>query len=736
MEKPHIASGSYNIFGLRWLSSHAWVLFLIWSIWLALPFFGLGPYSYIPVQDTGNIILPGKLAVASLLSEGKIGYWFPRVVAGLDMLASGTGYAAQLDSVPFFFLPGWLAFGLIMVLQRFVAGYFTYRLFKESLNLSASVSLFAGAAYAIYFPFVEYDGRLGGFALYDGLGLPGLPFILWALTRLDERPGYLAFLGSAALGLLLSLNYFYVYSVFLFPVVIFWFIFITPKKRPVFWGMILLFCLAWLLGEVPVLWASLLNAPLSGRGEWDPYKIYSLRSYAINAWIQLKLHFMPLCFAFMGLIFSKERDRRLKPLLSAIFLSLVCYAAYPLVLRLAAGYMGPLRGFNLIRFHQMIPFLGIVSAGIGLHLIGCRWRLSLVRNKTSFIDISAEKVLVAYAIIFIIFQSLSANWKMLNGIAEGKNFAAFYRHPGLQQLAEKQRLLPPFRVATVFNIHLYLQEPNFPLAYGLETVDGFVSLYSKRYQDFWREVIRPLTRVNKGILDVFDYKARGRLVYLFSAAAGGHPLKEHPLSFEDNYDLELLSLLNLRYIISPVPLQEGNLALSFSNANEKQAAWKLKGRRSRMIGILRGESPGISLYIYENLRALPRFFLVGNAVLFDGPSQVLAAMREADFESLRDTAYLNRADASGVALDSLSKKDGKVNLISYSADKITLEVESKGCSLLIVTNNFSPYWKAKVDGVNAAVLPADHTFQAVYIEPGRHHVVLAYKPPYAIRFRD
>lgn len=731
MKILHILSGSYNIREIKWLNSHIAVIFLIWSIWLAFPFFGLGPYSYVPILDTGDSNLPGKLVYAVSLSEGQRGYWLPYGASGLDRLASGLGITSELDSLLFLFFPGWLAFGLVMVLQRFVAGYFTYRLLKESLNLNTIASLFAGLAYATYFPFTEYDARIAGFAMYDGLGLPGLPFILWALTRLDERPRYWSFLGSAGLGLLLGLNYFYAFSYILFAVVVFWFVFITPKRQPIFWVIVFLMCVTWLLSEIPVLWASCLNAPLSGRGEWDPYKVYNYRVYLIGACQQLKLHLLPLGFAFMGLFLTKGRDRRLIPLLLAIFLCFGWYIAYLPLLRLFSNYIGPLKGFNLDRSYQIAPFLAIVSAGIGLHLVGRKWRLLLTRNKSPFVDISFGKVLAAVAVIIILSQSLSVHWKMLNGIVKGRNFAALYNHPNLQQLAERRKSQPPFRVATILNN--YLQQPNFALAYGLETVDGIINLYSRRYQDFWREVIRPLAKVNKGVLDFFDYKAKGRLLYLFSPSAG-RPLQDKILSFEDHYNFELLSLANVRYIISPVPLQEGNLALTSSNVNEKQITWQQKGRPARMIGIIRGEYPGIPLYIYENLKVLPRFFLVGKVRLFDESSQVLAALAGADFNDLKSTAYLRSADAADLPLDNLGGIDQEVGLISYTPDKIILEVKSKGPSLLIATNNFSPYWRAKIDGSRTRVFPVNHTFQAVYIESGKHQVVLEYEPPYAIRF--
>ncbi len=49
--------------------------------------------------------------------------------------------------------------------------------------------------------------------------------------------------------------------------------------------------------------------------------------------------------------------------------------------------------------------------------------------------------------------------------------------------------------------------------------------------------------------------------------------------------------------------------------------------------------------------------------------------------------------------------------------------------MLVVTNSYSPYWEARVDGKPQPVLPVDHAFQGVYLPAGTHVVELAYRAP-------
>jgi hypothetical protein len=59
-----------------------------------------------------------------------------------------------------------------------------------------------------------------------------------------------------------------------------------------------------------------------------------------------------------------------------------------------------------------------------------------------------------------------------------------------------------------------------------------------------------------------------------------------------------------------------------------------------------------------------------------------------------------------------------------------VDVESPTSALLVVRNAYAKNWRARVDGRDAPVLPADYLIQAVPIPAGRHTVVLRYVDPW------
>ena len=81
----------------------------------------------------------------------------------------------------------------------------------------------------------------------------------------------------------------------------------------------------------------------------------------------------------------------------------------------------------------------------------------------------------------------------------------------------------------------------------------------------------------------------------------------------------------------------------------------------------------------------------------------------------------------------MKNSSGEITVKHYSPDKIVLSVNLDGPMILVVSNNYSPYWKCRVDGKEKEIFPAYHTFWGVLLEGGgTKEVVFEYCPPYRI----
>ncbi len=80
-------------------------------------------------------------------------------------------------------------------------------------------------------------------------------------------------------------------------------------------------------------------------------------------------------------------------------------------------------------------------------------------------------------------------------------------------------------------------------------------------------------------------------------------------------------------------------------------------------------------------------------------------------------------------INRLSKNSfDRVQVTSFSANRITLNAVSQTRSYLFLSEAYYPGWKAYVDGIEKPIFPADYAFRCIAIDPGEHKVEFRYQP--------
>lgn len=169
--------------------------------------------------------------------------------------------------------------------------------------------------------------------------------------------------------------------------------------------------------------------------------------------------------------------------------------------------------------------------------------------------------------------------------------------------------------------------------------------------------------------------------------------------------LNLLSALNVKYVVSPYVLESSDLTLIFS---EKVTNFN------------------VPLYLYENKKVLPRFYLA-KSVTF---------LREFDESGSFTKVIEARSDFSEVTFIECDKcmvtktvgVSGTATLISESDKNIEMEVKSNSDQFLILSNQAVPGWQVTLDGNPVQIYYANHAYMAVSVPKGNHKVVFSYNP--------
>jgi len=126
--------------------------------------------------------------------------------------------------------------------------------------------------------------------------------------------------------------------------------------------------------------------------------------------------------------------------------------------------------------------------------------------------------------------------------------------------------------------------------------------------------------------------------------------------------------------------------------------------------------------VFDNTRAFPRALLAGSYRVVTDPQQIIDTLFAPGFNRREELVLEEnpvREPETG---------EGKVEIISYTPNRMLLRTESAVPKLLFVSDSFDPGWQATVDGQPEKVYRADFDFRAVSVPAGEHLVTFRYWP--------
>jgi len=170
-----------------------------------------------------------------------------------------------------------------------------------------------------------------------------------------------------------------------------------------------------------------------------------------------------------------------------------------------------------------------------------------------------------------------------------------------------------------------------------------------------------------------------------------------------NISGRLLDLLNVKYLIGKtlLPLPGSRFSLVYNR----------------------------EVKIYQNLRSMPRAFLVYRWEIMDDDSEILNRMLSDKFD-FRNSVLLEEKPAvtESQTSESLLPPNSPPEVLRYAADEVVIRAAPVKNGILVLTDSFFPGWKAEVDGKEVKLLRADYLFRGVYLNAGEHTVRFRYSP--------
>jgi hypothetical protein len=553
---------------------------------------------------------------------------------------------------------------------------------------------------------------------------------LWALSGLSQTKGVLKWLGAAGLGALLAATSIFAISLFFFPLWFLW-IFVVRKEQRLPYGLLLLaFSCGWLAASAPTVWPTIVLAKSSHRSDMGATLAGAGNSYQILFKL-LQNNAIPLCIAVAGWIASKGYLRRSLTIALALVLTFLAIGTFektiiPFLDRWVG--IGFVRGMNFKRVFEPVPFLAAFTMGLSLEALR-----GVIPSPSSEAMRPRKLGVVALAICLLWTAATAARSIRLQIMAwsRGEAYSALFEIEPLQALSKQMATEPLGRLATVVTLDEfddnYRLFPGFMPAYGLESADGYLNIFPKRYLSYWTEILRGAAAQNSQIASYTGNRLQ--LWFPYSPEEWNNQPSGSRPTFSELYNLNLLSAANVRYIASSVPLQDPQLeaVLETASSPAPRFTWV---RLLHPADYLKKYESARKLYLYRNTASLPRCYAATRSLTLASQSDVLQAMSKSSKKELSSTVFLERD--SGAAGSEGSDGGSVVDIIRYTPDEIEVSAEMKTRGHVVMAVSYSPYWKVEIDGALANVVVANASFMAAEVPEGKHQIVWRYRPPWAL----
>ncbi len=132
--------------------------------------------------------------------------------------------------------------------------------------------------------------------------------------------------------------------------------------------------------------------------------------------------------------------------------------------------------------------------------------------------------------------------------------------------------------------------------------------------------------------------------------------------------------------------------------------------------------------IYKNTARHERAWLCSNVEFIADSNKILARMKQASFDPLKTVILEETPENWKPSADTSSA--GSVKITSYHPNHISVSAKLKRPAMLVLSENYYPYYRVWVNGTEQKVYRADFTLRAVALKAGDHKVEFRFKSPY------
>ncbi len=213
-------------------------------------------------------------------------------------------------------------------------------------------------------------------------------------------------------------------------------------------------------------------------------------------------------------------------------------------------------------------------------------------------------------------------------------------------------------------------------------------------------ILNPNTAMLYGLQDVrgYDALALDRYTALLARLPGYYPVHHH--RFFTEADAPLLDLLNVKYLLT-----------DHTPANPR---WEYVAQDG-------------DVRLYRNRQVRPRAFFVQDTILAASAQEARDRVLDAAFDYRRQVV-LEHTPPDWPPPPVTSDPAPEVQVVSYTADRVVLQVVATKPGVVVLTDAYQRGWRAWDNGRDTPLWVANAAFRAVPVAAGSHLITLAFRP--------
>ena len=231
-------------------------------------------------------------------------------------------------------------------------------------------------------------------------------------------------------------------------------------------------------------------------------------------------------------------------------------------------------------------------------------------------------------------------------------------------------------------------------AHGIESIGGYHAAKMGIYQSYL-----DISLINRSFIEKY-YKVEGN-----SRQSALRLFPEQNRKAIER-DLAGISMLNVKYVVSPYPMLEPKFKL-VQKYDSKESGFNFP-----------------VIYVYEFDEAMSRAWLVSEAKVFDSHQSIIKQMRQSDFDPAKEVLLTSAPETK---LDPAAT--GEVTDLISTPNKVEMNVTATGQMSLVISELYYPAgWRALLDGKEVEIKRANYLLRSIDIPPGTHTILMQSEP--------